>query len=205
MLFSEVVRDFAVAHSLGVQLKYFPHNGGAFLVNGYREVLVSLYPVAVGNGAEPLSVFLAVGYYALYLFACVRYRHLVHKKAELYRHPVVECRVVYSVADRDYANSLIAEIFKLHQPLAVPARETAEILDYQDIVFAAHQLPAHFLVAGTLVERVAGTVAVLVKRQFCFRELHADVFFDYGFLVFYRGVVAVYFHIYGDSAVACYI
>ena len=68
----------------------------------------------------------------------------------------------------------------------------------------AHQAAAHFLIALALLERVAGTVAVLEKGEAAAGKLRFYKVLDDGFLVFDGYIVPVDLVIDGNAGVARY-
>lgn len=199
-LVGEVVGDFFIPPAVDVQLENLPDDlrlGGDDL-----ELLPGIDDVAVGGGAQPFAVLLAAPDHRLYLFAGVGDGHLVDEELELDFQPVVIVGEVDVVPDGDDADARVPQVLQLHQPPAVAAGEAREVLDDEDVLLMAHQFPAHFLIAGPLVEGVARLVPVLVKGQGAVGKLLLDEVHDDGLLVLNGGVVPVQLLVHRDAAVA---
>ena len=120
-LVGEGVRDLLVAPAVDVHTVDAANNVG--LDRHDLELLLLVDDVAVGRGADPLSVLLTAADDAFDLLARVRDGHLVYKELELYFKPVVVVREVDAVAYGDDARARVAQVFELHEPAAVAARE----------------------------------------------------------------------------------
>ena len=152
-LVGEVVCDALIAPAADVEREYLPHYlrlGGDDL-----KLLLLINDVAVGRGADPASVLLTALHDRAHLAARICDGHFVHKELELYFHPVVVIREVYTVADGDDAQPRVAQILQLHKAAAVAARETGEVLDDEDIILVRHELSAQLLIALALLKGVA--------------------------------------------------
>ena len=183
MLVSQVIGNALVTPAFAVKPEDFTNNLCGGLIHFKLHCLAVRNDITIGNRTDPASLFLPPLYYIPHLFRGVRDRHLIDKKAELNRRPVVERRIVDAVSDRDDAHSGIAQVFKLDQPFAVAAGEAGKVFDDEDVIVVPHHLPAQHLVTLALLKSIAGTVAVFVEVQLCCRELLGDIIRDDCFLV----------------------
>ena len=199
-LVCEVVGDFLVTPAVDVELK---NAADDFSLRGYDlELLPLVDDVPVGGGADPFAVLLTALDDSLYLFAGVGNGHFVDDKCKLDFQPVVVIGEVHVFPNGDDADARVPQVLQLHQAPAVAAGEAGEILDDEDILFVANQLPAHGLIAGALVEGVAGAVTVLVEGQGAVGEPLFHKVLNDGFLVFDGGVVPIQLLVHGNATVA---
>ena len=199
-LVGEVVGDLLVAPAVQVELEDtadYVRLGGHHL-----ELLALVHNVAIGGGADPFAVLLTALDNSLYLFAGVGNGHFVDDKCKLDFQPVVVIGEVHVFPNGDDADARVPQVLQLHQAPAVAAGEAGEILDDEDILFVANQLPAHGLIAGALVEGVAGAVTVLVEGQGAVGEPLFHKVLNDGFLVFDGGVVPIQLLVHGNATVA---
>ena len=195
-----MVGNFLVAPAVDVELENSSNN---FRFCGDDlELLLFVHDVAVGGGADPFSVLLAALDNRFHFFAGVGDGHLVDDESELDFQPIVVVREVHVLPDGNDTDSGVPEVFQFHQAAAVPAGETGEVLDDEDILFVAHQLPPHGLVVLPLFEGVARAVPVLVEGQGTAWEFLLYEVRDDGLLVFDGGVVPIQLLIYRDAAVS---
>ena len=198
-LVRELVGDLFVAPAVDIELEDSPDD--LRLGGDHLELLVLIHDVAVGGGADPLAVLLAALDDGFDLLAGVGDGHLVDEELELDFQPVVVVGEVDVVPDGDDAHPRVPEVLQLHQAPGVAPGEAGEVLDDEDVLRMAHQLPAHGLVALPLLEGVAGAVPVLVESQGAVRETALDEVREDGLLVFDGGVVPVQLLVHGDAAV----
>ena len=109
--------------------------------------------------------------------------------------------IIHPVADGNDADIAFGEILKFGKSLAGSARETAQILDDQYIVFVLHELFAHTHVIGALLEGVARFVAILEVIDRACRKVKTAVFLNDCLLIFDTRVIAVKLQVNGDSRV----
>ena len=163
-LIGEIVGDFLVAPT-GVAVEVKNPADGLGLGGDDLKLLVLGHEIAVGRGADPLAVVLPPLHNAAHLAGGVRDGHFVHKELELDFQPVVVIGEVHAVADGDDAHARVAQVFQFHQTARVAAGEAGKVLDDENVVFVAHQPPAHLLIALALLKGVAGAVAVFKECQ----------------------------------------
>ncbi len=200
LLVSEVIGDLFVAPSVAIEPEDLPDDlrlGGDDL-----KFLTLIEDIAVGSGAEPLTVLLAALDDRFYLLGGVGDGHLVDEELELNFQPVVIVGKVDPVPNGDDTHPCVSQVFQLHQPPAVPSGEAGEILDDENVLLMGHQFPAHFLIAGPLVEGITRLVPVLIKGQDGAGKFLADKAFYDSLLVLDGGVIPVQLLVYGNPAVA---
>ena len=198
-LVGELVGDLFVAPAVDIELENAPDD--LRLGRDYLELLTLVDDIAVGGGADPLAVLLAALDDGPDLLAGVGDGHLVDEELELDLQPVVVVGKVDVVPDGDDPDPRVTQVLQLHQPPAVAPGEAGEVLDDEDVLPAAHQLPAHGLIALPLFEGVAGAVPVLVEGESAVGETLFYEVLDDGLLVFDGGVVPVLLLVYGNTAV----
>ncbi len=118
VLVCKVVGDLFVAPAFVVQPEYLPYRRGGNFIDGVYILVRVKYHISVGNAAQPLALALAVLNDASDLFARVCDRHFIHKKVQLYLHPVVMGGIIDVVAYRDYACAIFDEILEFREPAA---------------------------------------------------------------------------------------
>ena len=200
-LVGEIIGDFFIAPALLViEAEDGAHHvrlGGDDL-----ELLLFIYNVAVGGGADPLAVRLPPADDVFHLLAGVGDGHLVDEELELDLQPVVVVGEVDVVPNGDDPHPGVPQVLQLHQPPAVPPGEAGEVLHHQDVVLVGHEPLPHGLVALPLLEGVAGAVPVLVEGEGAAGELLLYEVLDDGFLVLDGHVVPVQLLVHGDAGVA---
>ena len=200
-LIGEVVGDFLVAPTgVAVEVKN-PADGLGFGGDDLK-LLVLGDKIAVGRGADPLAIVLPPLHNAAHLAGGVRDGHFVHKKLELDFQPVVVIGEIHAVADGDDAHARVTQVFQLYKAAAVAAGKAGKVLDDENVVFVAHQPPAHLLIALALLERVAGAVAVFKKRQRAAGEVGLHIVLDDGLLVLDGDVFLILLIIHGNAGIA---
>ena len=200
-LIGEIVGDFLIAPA-GVAVEIENPADGLGLGGDDLKLLVLGDEIAVGRGADPLAVVLPPLHNAAHLAGGVRDGHFVHEELELDFQPVVVIGEVHPVADRDDAHARVAQVFQLHQTARVAAGKAGEVLDDEDVVFVAHQPPAHLLIALALLKGVAGAVAVFKERQRAAGEVGFYIVLDDGLLVLDRNVLLILLIIHGNAGIA---
>ena len=200
-LIGEIVGDFLVAPT-GVAVEVENPADGLGLGGDDLKLLVLGDEIAVGRRADPLAVVLPPLHNAAHLAGGVRDRHFVHEELKLDFQPVVVIGEVHAVADGDDAHARVAQVFQLHKPARVAAGETGKVLDDEDVVFVAHQPPAHLLIALALLKGVAGAVAVFKKRQRASGEVGFYIVLDDGLLVLNRDVLLILLIIHRNTGIA---
>ena len=203
-LLGQVVCNFLVAPAL-IVIQVENLADGFCLGRHDLKLLAAVDDVAVGRGAQPLTVCLTALDDVSHLARSIGDRHFVDEKLKLDLQPVVIVRKVNAVSDGNNAHACVAQIFQLDQTARVAAGESGEILDDEDVVSVAHQSAAHLLIALALLERVAGAVAVLEKRQRTAGEVRLYVVVDNGLLVLDGDILLVLLIVNGNAAVACYV
>ena len=200
-LIGEVVGDFLVAPT-GVAVEVKNPADGLGLGGDDLKLLVLGDEIAVGRGADPLAVVLPPLHNAAHLAGGVRDGHFVHKELELDFQPVVVIGKVDAVADGDDAHACVAQVFQLHEPARIAAGEAGKVLDDENVVFVAHQPPAHLLIALALLKGVAGAVAVFKKRQRAAGKMGFYIVLDDGLLVLDGDVLLILLIIHGNAGIA---
>ena len=158
--------------------------------------------ISIGSGAEPLAILLAALDDRFYLLGGIGDRHLVDEELELDLQPIIVIGEVYAIPNGDDPHPRVSQVFQLHQPPAVPSGEAGEILDDENVLLMGHQFPAHFLIAGPLVEGITRLVPVLIKGKSGPGEFLTDKTLNDSLLVLDGGVIPVQLLVHGNPAVA---
>ena len=199
-LVGEMIGDFLIPPAVDVQPEYLPDD---LRLGGHNlELLPLVHNVTVGCGADPLAVRLAALDNCFHFFAGVGDGHFVDHKVELDFQPIVVVGIIHVFPHGDNTDPGVPEVLQLHQAPAVAAGKTGEVLDNEDVLLVAHQLPAHGLIALSLLKGVAGAIPILVKGQGAVGKFFPDKVRDDGLLVLNGGVVPVQLLVHGDAAVA---
>ena len=189
-LFRQMVGDALIAPAfLVVEPENPPHH---IRLRGDRfKFLPQIHDVAVGSGADPLSVLLPPPDDTANLFAGVRDGHLVDEELKLDFQPIVIVGIVDVVSDGNDPHPCIPQILQLHKPPGVAPGETGKVLHHQNVDFMGHHVPAHPLVVLPGLKGIAAAIPVLIEGQPGAGELPMDKVRNDRFLIFDGGVVLI--------------